>query len=345
MGVLLVLALAGRAEAAPSADVVFVWAPGMRTAPVVTAARSAGAAVMDRTPKPEGAGDTAQLVQKGLDAFGRLELDQAWQALDTARSEVDRTGAAGITQAQLSDLFLYRGLIRLQQGDPNSAWEELVVANTVDPTRELDPGRFPPKMIAEFERAQATVKNKGKAQLTVTPPEGCRVFVDATFAPGKVELVVGRHWVRVTCPDRSPDGRKVELVGGEVTLPITPPPLAQLNDTELLVQARTMGARAFVVAEVRNNVATARLLGLDGRERDRKTVSIAGDISPLADAVSTLLMPPPASHWYKSKWTWAAGGAVAAAAILIPLTAFLTQDSGTPDTKYTLKFPEGYTPL
>jgi hypothetical protein len=342
---LLVLALVGRVEAAPSADLVVVWAPGMRTAPVVAAARGAGAAVIDQSPKPEGAGQTSQLVQQGLDAFERLEFDEAWQLLDTARSEIDRTGAAGITQAQLSDVFLYRGLIKTQQGDANAAWEELVSANTVDPTRELDPGRFPPKIRAEFERAQATVKNKGRAKLTVSVPQGCRVFVDAVSTVGDATLIVGRHWVRVTCPDRQSEGRKVELVGGDVTLPLNPPQLLPPTDTDLLVQARTSGARAFVVAEVRGNVATARLVGLDGRERDRKTVSIGSDLSPLADAVTALLTPPEKRPWYRSRWTWAAGGAALAAAIAIPLTLVLTQDSGTPDTKYTLQFPEGYQPL
>jgi hypothetical protein len=342
---LLVLALVGRAEAAPSADLVVVWAPGMRTAPVVAAARGAGAAVIDQSPKPEGSVQTAQLVQKGLDAFDRLEFDEAWQLLETARSEIDRTGAAGITQAQLSDVFLYRGLIKTQQGDTNAAWEELVVANTVDPTRELDPGRFPPKIIAEFERAQATVKNKGGAKLTVSVPQGCRVFVDASNAPAAVDLIVGRHWVRVTCADRAPEGLRVELVGGPITLPLNPPQLLPPTDTDLLVQARTSGARAFVVAEVRGNVATARLVGLDGRERDRKTVTIGTDLSPLADAVTGLLTPPPETRWYRSKWLWAAGGATVAAAILIPLTAFFARDSGPTNVNVMPELPEGYNPL
>jgi hypothetical protein len=345
-GLLLVFALlASRADAAPTADVVVIWAPGMRTAPVVAAARAAGAAVLDQSPKPEGAAQTAQLVQNGLDAFERLELDRAWQLLESARSEVDRTGAAGLTQAQLSDLFLYRGLIKTQQGDTNSAWEELVVANTVDPTRELDPGRFPPKIIAEFERAQATVKNKGRAKVTITVPAGCRYAIDATSTTGAIDLILGRHWVRVTCADRQAEGHKIELVSGATTFPITPPPITPPSDTDLLVQARAMGARAFIVAEVRSNVATARLVGLDGRERDRKTVTISTDLAPLADAVSTLLTPAPRTPWYRSRWTWAAGGAAAAAAIIIPLTIFATQDSSAPSTTYTLGLPEGYAPL
>lgn len=345
MGLLVVLALVSRVDAAPSADLVVLWAPGLRAAPVVAAARAAGAAVIDHSPKPEGASQTAQLVQKGLDAFDRLEFDEAWQLLETARSEIDRTGAAGLTQAQLSDVFLYRGLIKTQEGDINAAWEELIIANTVDPTRELDPGRFPPKVIAEFERAQATVKNKGTAQLTVSVPPGCRVLVDASNVNAPVTLIIGRHWVRVTCPDRQPEGHKVELVGGAITLPINPPQLLPPTDTDLLVQARAAGARAFLVAEVRGNVATARLVGLDGRERDRKTVTVTSDLGPLADAVTALLAPPVRAPWYKSKWVWAGGGAAVAAAILVPLTAFLVRSDEASTVRFTPKLPEGYDPL
>jgi hypothetical protein len=344
LGLLLVLALATRADAAPTADLVVVWAPGMRTAPVVAAARGAGAAVLDQTPKPEGAAETAQLVQKGLDAFERLEFDEAWQLLETARSDVDRSGAAGLTQAQLSDLFLYRGLIKTQQGDSNSAWEELVVANTVDPTRRLDPGRFAPAIRAEFERAQATVKAKGTAKLKVAAPDGCRVFVDAANAPGPVEVIVGRHWVHVTCVDRRPRGEKLELVGGDVTLPIEPVLISPPTDTDLLVQARASGARAFVFAEVRGNVATARLVGLDGRERDRKTVTITSDLAPLADAVAQLLMPKPHSPWYRSKVLWAVGGAAVAAVLSVTLTLYLTQNSAQ-DVALDPVFPPEREPL
>jgi hypothetical protein len=329
LGLLLVLALAAPAGAAPpSADLVVVWAPGLRIAPIEAAARRAGAALIDKTPRPAGTAQTAQLVQRGVQAFEELRFDEAWQALEQARSEVDRTGADGLTQAQLSDLFLYRGLVKAQQGDTTNGWEELVAANTIDPTRELDPGRFPPRVRADFERARETVGARPRAKLTVVAPEGCATAIDGRPAPGPVDLVVGPHWVHTRCPDRQPEGFRVEVTG-DVRLPVEPRPYLPPNDTELLVQARTAGARAFVVAEVRANVATARLVGLDGRERDRRTVAISGDLGPLADGVADLLAPPPERRWYQSRWAWAAGGAALAAAVLVPLTAFLAGDNTT----------------
>jgi hypothetical protein len=314
-------------DAAPAADLVVVWAPGLRTTPIEQAARRAGAAVIDQSPKPEKTAQTALLVQAGVKAFDELKFEDAWRALERARSEADRTGADGLTQAQLSDLFLYRGLVKSVQGDTTGGWEELVAANTIDPTRELDPGRFPPKVREDFERARDTVKQKVRAKLTVQAPEGCATSVDGRPAPGPVDLVVGPHWISTRCVDRRPQGFRVELTG-DVRVPIEPSPYLPLNDSELLIQARTAGARAFVVVEVRGNVATARLLDTtEGRERDRKTVTINGDLAPLADGVTALLTPPVQTRWYQSKAVWAIGGGLLAAAILIPITAALANDS------------------
>lgn len=342
---LLVALLAGSADAAPKADLVVVWAPGMRTAPIEAAAKRAGAAFIDQSPKPAGTAPTATLVQQGVQAFDELKFDDAWQVLERARSEVDRTGADGVTQAQLSDLFLYRALVKAQQGDTTNGWEELVAANTIDPNRELDPGRFPPKVRADFDRARETVKTKARAKLTVVAPDGCTTSVDGRPATGPVDLVVGPHWVNARCADRQPEGFRIELTA-DVRLPVEPRPFLPPNDTDLLVQARTAGARAFVVVEVRGGVATARLVGLDGRERDRKTVGVSGDLSPVADGVQNLLAPPPDKHWYNSKIVWAVGGAAVAAAILIPLTAYLAGDSGVgnPTARPTFPTEDGLPP-
>jgi hypothetical protein len=327
LGLLLVVALTAPVEAAPTGDLVVVWAPGMRTAPVEAAAKRAGAAFVNKSPSAEAAAQTAQLVGRGIAAFDGLELDQAWQILDQARSEAVRTGAAGLTRAQLSDLFLYRGLIRVQQGDTSSAWEELVAANTIDPTRELDPGRFAPKVRAEFDRAREAVNAKARAKLTVKAPDGCNVTVDGVPAPGPVTLPIGGHWINASCTDRRPWGSKIELTT-DVTVPIEPTAYLPPSDSELLVQARTAGSRAFVSVEVRAGVATARLVGLDGRERDRKTVSVSNDLGPVADALTELLTPPPSHKWYQSRVVWVSAGAIAAALIAIPVTAYLSTSSG-----------------
>ena len=320
------------ASAAPTADVVVIWAPGAKVGPIDDVARRAGAAVIDRSPTTAEVPATAGILRRGIEAYDALRLEDAWATLDEARAAADRTGAAGLSQAQLADLFLYRGLVKIQQGELNAYWDELVTSVTIDPVRVLDPARFPPKVAAELARVHQALADRKRATLAVDAPPGCTALVDgaAASAVGSAQPLVGSHWVYVTCADRAPWGTRVELTGDQLVVArntaIAPP-----TDDEVLIQARTVGARAFVAVEIRSGVGTARLVGVDGRERDRRSVRVTADLAPLAAAVNELLAPEPVTRWYESRWAWAAGAAVIAAAILVPLTAAVTQDT-TPTT-------------
>ncbi|HEV7555135.1 MAG TPA: hypothetical protein VGO00_06775 [Kofleriaceae bacterium] len=327
-GFLLLLSLVPAvALAAPAADVVLVWAPGQRVTPIEAVARDAGAVAIDRSPAPATRDDIRPLLREGIDAYAALRLDDAWSALERAREAADRTGAAGLASSELSDLFLYRALVRTQRGDPTVAWDELVVALVVDQTRVLDPARFPPKVVDELERARTLVAARPRASLAVDAPAGCSITVDG--APtSDTPRAVGPHWVRVTCTDRAPRGMRVDVVAPETKVSIQPPPLAVIDDNDILVQARAAGWRSWIVAEVHGGTATARLVGLDGRERDRRTVAISGDLAPLADAVRSLLHPRETPRpWYRRSWVIATGAAAIVAAIAIPLTIALVHDN------------------
>lgn len=321
-----------RARAAPAADVVVVWAPGAKVAPIEEVARRAGAAVIDRSPAPTALPATASILRRGIEAYDALRFDEAWETLDEARALADRTGGAGLSQAQLADLFLYRGLVRIQQGELSAYWDELVTSVTIDPVRVLDPARFPPRVTGELARVHEALRDRKRATLGVDAPPGCTVLIDgmAASAVGSAQPLVGSHWVYVTCADHAPWGTRVELTGDQLVVArntaVAPP-----TDDEVLIQARTVGAHAFVAVEVRSGVGTARLVGVDGRERDRRSVAIAGDLSPLAGAVRDLLAPAPTTHWYDSRWAWAAGAAAVAAVVLVPVTAALTHNT-TPST-------------
>ena len=333
--------VASSAVAAPRADLVVVWAPGARIAPIETVVRRHGAALFDRSPKPPTAAQTAQSVQQGIDAYDSLNYDEAARLFGVAASEVERSGAAGLTTAQLSDLFLFRGLVKDQREDPSGAWDDLITAGVVDPTRELDPRRFNPKVVEQFERAKETIHKRGHGALTVEAPAGCTVLVDGAVAPHTVDRLAGLHWVRVTCADREPYGTKIELTAGATTLPVQPTPYQPPSDSELLIQARAASGRAVVFAEVHGQVATARLITLDGRERDRRTVALGNDLAPLADAVGELLEPLVEHHWYESKWAWAGGAAFLTAALLVPITAAIAGSSGPTSATVKPTWPTG----
>lgn len=311
------------AEARPAADVVIVWAPGAQVEPVATAARDAGAAVIDRSPPVRARADTAAVVKRGIAAYDALQIADAVKLLDDARAAADRSGGDGLSQTELSDLFLYRALVKTQQGDATGAWDELTSSVIVAPTRVLDPARFPPRVAAEIERARIAVAGRGTATLTIDAPPGCAVTVDGVDA-GKAAAprIIGPHWVTVACADRAPWGARIEVTG-DVTVAARNVPIAAPSSDEMLIQARTAGAQAFIAVDVANRIGTARLVGADGRERDRRTVTVTTTLAPLAAAVRELLAPPriATARWYQSKWVWAAGAAVIAAAILVPITA------------------------
>ncbi|HEU4735112.1 MAG TPA: hypothetical protein VFT22_44780 [Kofleriaceae bacterium] len=323
------LALPSSGLAAPAADVVVVWAPGAKVAPIEEVARRAGAAVIDRSPAADPLPPTAEIVKRGIEAYDGLRFEDAWATLEEARALADRTGAAGLTQAQLADLFLYRGLVKIQLDDLNAYWDELVTSVTIDPVRVLDPARFPPRVASELERVHQALADHKRATLAVDAPAGCTALIDgaATSAVASAQLLVGSHWAYVTCPDRTPWGTRVEVTGDQLVVArnaVVAPP----TEDELLIQARTAGATAFLAVEIRSGVGTARLVGVDGRERDRRSVAVTGDLAPLAGAVRELLSPVKKPHWYEKRWAWAAGAAIAAAVVLVPLTAAIAQNNG-----------------
>lgn len=317
------------AEARPAADLVIVWAPGAQVEPVAAVAREAGAAVLDRSPPRRGVADTASIVRRGIAAYDALQMADSVKLLDDARAAADRSGGEGLSQSELSDLFLYRALVKTQQGDATGAWEELTSSVIVAPTRVLDPARFPPRVAAEIERARIAVAGRGTATLTIDAPIGCSVVIDGVDA-GKAATprIIGPHWVHVSCADRAPWGARVEVTG-DATLAARNAPIAAPSADEMLIQARTAGAQAFIAVAIVNSIGTARLVGADGRERDRRTVTITANLAPLAAAVRELLAPPRIveTRWYQSKWAWAAGAAVIAAAILVPITATTAGDN------------------
>jgi hypothetical protein len=310
---------------------VVVWAPGADRAPIAAAARDLGAAVIDRTPAPAALPQTDGYLRAGIAAYDKLDFDAAWTKLEQARELADRTGAAGLTAAQLSDLFLYRGLVQAQRGNPT--WDEIVIAAIVDPTRVLDKARFPPKVVDEVNRAHGEVLARPRRQLAIDVPAGCTVTIDGHAPTPATGELVGLHWVNVRCPDRAPWGERISVLDADMTLKPVLVAFEQPSDTDLLVQARAAGARAMIVAELRGQIATARLIGADGRERDRRSVAITGDLAPLADAIRMLgSQRETRERWYQRRWVWAAGAAALAAAVLVPVTAAVAGDSGPTDT-------------
>ena len=122
-------------------------------------------------------------------------------------------------QALYADLSLLEGLAELDQGKPAEAQRALGLTHRLDPTRQLDPARYPPDTVAAFKRAVTT-----KPQLASldVQSEG-QVWIDCVergAGPGTFEgLEVGDHVVTMTGPERLTNGAAITLKTSTV-LPI-----------------------------------------------------------------------------------------------------------------------------
>ncbi|HUQ04804.1 MAG TPA: hypothetical protein VM261_20020 [Kofleriaceae bacterium] len=320
------------AAAAPAADAILYWAPP--DAPAVlrtrtrTAAEAKGAAFVDRSPPAPQPADATRIAA-AITAYDELRFDEALALLDQAAAELDRTGAAGLDVARLAELFLYRGLARIQLGDQARAWDDLLIAARIDPSRVLDPARFPPRAIEQLTRARAEVSAAPRGVLRVDAPEGCVISIDgAITGDGRAELPHGAHWIDATCREHQPWGRRVVLDRTAVEVVVAATPITPPTEDEALIQARALGAATVVEVTILAGAARVRHRSADGRERARALVTADGDV--IAATVERMLTPAVVVHepWYRKRWVWAAGGALAAAAVLVPVAL---RDTGPGD--------------
>ncbi|MBK7534164.1 MAG: hypothetical protein IPI49_02110 [Myxococcales bacterium] len=315
---------ASPAAAAPAAGLVVVWAPGATEAlaPALAQARRAGAAVIDTTPSvlPEAA-DLAAL-RAGQTAYDNLRFDDAVAALGRAAQSVELTGGAGLSQRQLSDVFLYRALAAVALGTPEAAWDDFVRAAVVAPSRELDPAQFAPRAIEQLERARGHVAALPRIRVRLLREPGCVVSLDgAVTAEPEVALVRGHHYLVAACPGRRAAQRGFDVVE-EAELGLVGAPLPAPSDDAALVQGRTLGVPAVLIITASANAVLMRRLGIEGREQARSAVPLgaAGSDRALGQELARLLRSPsPVAPWYRSRWAWAAAGVLAASAVLVPL--------------------------
>lgn len=335
-----------RARAAPAAELVVYWsADGEASivARVRDAARAHGAALVDRSPAAEASPEAPGMLAAGVAAYDELRFEDAAAALEQALEAVDRTGGDGLERDALADLFLYRGLTHVQRQEAG-AWDELVAAARVDPTRILDPARFPPRAIEQLARARAAVAVARRARVEVAAPAGCAIAIDGADAAGGAAVVAeGDHWVRVVCPGRRTWGRRITVDRDPMPVVATPLLIEPPGDDDALIQARVAGARAVIDVRIADGFARLRHRRVDGRELDQATVAMTGPEPELAvaDALARLLAAAPAGggeRWYRSRWTWAAAGAALAAAVLVPLIV-IDDDGPAPVVIRPVGFP------
>jgi hypothetical protein len=328
----LLVAATAPVQAAPAADVVVTWSAqplGPMGDAISETAGRAGASHVDASPEAVPLPDPRPLIKRGIASYGALEFDAALTALDAAAAIVDQTGGALVDTTTLAELFLHRALTHTQRGEDSRAWDDFLIAAGVDSTRVLDPAGFPPRAVDRFGQARAQIAATPRGRVKLLGPAGCKVRVDGASATGtELELAFGRHWLDAVCDGRLPVRHRLLVDRAALEVAIAGAEVKPPDDAALLIQARAASARAVVAVTIVSRTAVVRRIGVDGREQDRASVALRGapgpDARSVALAVGRLLTPlPPAEKppWYRNHWVWAAAGAVAASAILIPLAA------------------------
>jgi hypothetical protein len=305
-------------------------------------ARAHAGALLDLSPAPPAPARAVEHVRHGVEAYRAFEYGQALEHLDAGLAEAARTGGAGMSTSELADLHLARALVFTQLDERERAWDEMVAAATLDPTRTLDPVRFPPRVLESFERASDALRTGSYSQFSIDVAGACEVFVDGrSIPPNEARPVpLGQHYVRVGCPGAEPYGSRA-LVQHErqVLAPALRSP-APPDDSSLRDLARERGARALLVARVFESPnappsASFRWLDIEsGRERTRlnATLSSEPEARQAASAIERLfehpavpmvqptdVRPRKSTPWHRRTWVWAAIGAAAATLALSPL--------------------------
>jgi hypothetical protein len=181
------------AEATPD-EVAAIEAAAQRAQPAavrIFAARPAAGAPAE----PMAPAAATEALERARKAYKNLEMDAARAAL--AEAEVACVGAGSCTGCRdlLFDAHLLAGAIAVSIGQDDLGAGEFVTAHAVQPSRVVDPRRFPPKIVGAFNRACADMEKLPPAALRVVsdPPGAALSLNGAPIAAGDAVPVKSRR--------------------------------------------------------------------------------------------------------------------------------------------------------
>jgi hypothetical protein len=293
----------------------------------------------------------AAALDRAVRSIGELHLAEAVEQLDLAAADAVLTGGAGLTAAQLADVYFYRAIAlqKLDPADTSRFWDDYVRAATLLPERVLDPGRFAPAAVESWRRAAAAVQRGARGTLVVRAPADAKISVDAhaplrppALLPG---LPQGEHLVRVEQPGRWPWAIVVRLAAPTLEMDVPVPAPLALDDATAAAAAQHRGAAYALVAQRRagpERVLDLRLV--DAGTRLARGTAVAGDAPGALEAAVTRLMPatdgapaaaltgsvPAAPSRRLVPWLIVAGAAVAGVAAGILVGVELSREPARP---------------
>jgi hypothetical protein len=324
--------------AVPDTTVAVYWQPpevgaigGAARVAFADTAKSIGARLVDASPVEPGAPSLVPALEAAKGAYGVFAFRDALASLEVLQRTADAAGGGDLDGRQLSEIFLYRGLAKLEIISPDAAWDDLVNAARLEPTRVLDPARFPPRAVATYKRAAAEAAQLPRAELILDVPADAVIHVDGARSAPNTAVALGQHFVSVAADGYERWAAVVPVTGTPTRFkpPIhlhRPPPV----DRMIALAGRPEPQR-LLVGTLERSASGWMFSVRDVTLSDGRSVSDSvklGDV-PTRAAVSALVYrvhPPVAEP--RSRWKpWVIG---ACAAVLVSTAIALAASRDTP---------------
>ncbi len=274
----------------------------------------------------------------GIASFRAFRFTEAVRQLGELERAVEATGGGGLDPKQLSDLYLYRGLCRLESNDSEGAWADLVRSARLDPSRTLDPAQIPPRALQTFRRAAAEVAQQPRGEVALRVPEGATVLIDGRTHRGTATLGLGRHLVRVEAPGYEPFIGALTVESDHETFEPSlqakaPPQLDALverlhaegnhRDTLLFAALRRSGPAwrlAVRVVELSTGAVRGEELSVEGKDVGATLHELVPRLLEPNRLTAPVVIQPPPPKKRSLAWLWGLGAGVAAAiTVAVPL--------------------------
>jgi len=248
-------------------------------------------------------------VRIGILNTQKLAFSEAQHDLDAAAAEVATTGGAGLTAAELDDLYLFRAMATARadwNAQPNAAptdartraFDDYQRAATLAPTRTLNERELPPQVVADFKRAVEVIHKRPLGTLVVKGPADAQVALDGgplmPIAGGVTihDVSFGEHLIRVEQIGFAPWGTIVPFGQPSVEIDVPTRAALTLDDATAAAHGRRMGARFALVAAAKGGPGSPVEISLvdtgSGARRDSALVPTTGEAGQIDAAVMRL---------------------------------------------------------
>ena len=260
--------------------------------------------------------------------------------LDALARLADAQGGGDLDRRQLSEIFLYRGLSRLETGAAEAAWDDLIRAARLDSGRVIDPAAFPPRAVAAYRRAVTEVAALPRAELEVVAPGDAVIRVDGAEIAGLAPVMLGQHFVSVSVPGFEPWAGVATVAAAHERL--TPRLRAYQPPDGDRTLGLAPGATRLILGALERAGAGWRFMVRDIAVAEGRAVSDAAALgsAPVEGVIARLLArvgpqqpsptpsPRPRARTGSRWWVWAGIGAATVFAVTIAVRASSDTSSG-----------------